>query len=95
MCENNNMKYIDKINANTFIRQNEYGVYICNLCGNVKKQYETISCDGFNLVCKECVKKLSNVLLSETQISQKIMEKGYKIKCRYIAQNGDCSMMYE
>lgn len=60
----------DKINAATFREQGDNGTYICSCCGKMTTLSDSVSSQGYNLVCTGCRYMLKRILGITDEIIQ-------------------------
>ena len=58
----------DKINSVTFREEGDQGTYICSCCGKMTTLADSVSSQGYNLVCNRCRYMLKRVLGIEDEI---------------------------
>ena len=58
----------DKINSVTFKEEGDNGTYICSCCGKMTTLSDSVSSQGYNLVCNRCRYMLKRVLGIEDEI---------------------------
>lgn len=52
----------DKHNVNEFKTRGDRGCYICSNCGQITTLSDSISCQGYHLICNRCDYKLRRLL---------------------------------
>ena len=71
----------DKNNVLRF-RAGEHNKYLCNMCGQHTTLYDSVSHQGFNLVCNHCFYKMMHIL-GDTTILEDIHEVGKEKKLQW------------
>lgn len=70
----------DRVNVPLF-NKGEHDRYLCSMCGQYTTLADSMSNEGYNLVCKRCVYKIEHILgLAYGETAQLIQSKGSVVR---------------
>lgn len=71
----------DRNNVPKFLKHDE-NAYLCSICGQYTSLHDSVSCQGYNLICSKCEFKLRH-LLDNDEILLDIQKAGHAKMMEY------------